>query len=146
MDVTELLPHRYPFLFIDRVVELEPHKRAVAIKNVSHDEPVFQGHFPGLPLFPGVLQIECMAQTAGICFGQGSDGTVGVLAAVQEARFVRPVRPGDQLRIEANILHVRHGFGKAETRISCDGAPVASAQITFALRERSQLQGDVPPR
>lgn len=146
MDVTELLPHRYPFLLIDRVVELQPQKRAVAIKNVSHDEPVFQGHFPGLPLFPGVLQIECMAQTAGICFGQGEEGMVGVLAAVQQARFLRPVRPGDQLRIEASILHMRHGFGKAEASITCDGVPVASAQITFALRARSQLQGEGTPR
>lgn len=146
MEITDLLPHRYPFLFIDRIVEIEPGKRAVAIKNVSRDEPVFQGHFPGLPLFPGVLQIECMAQAAGLCFAQGEGGKVGVLAAVETARFSLPVRPGDQLRIEAEILQMRHGFGKAKARITCDGEQVASAEIIFALRDWELLTGAAAAR
>lgn len=139
MEVSDLLPHRFPFLFVDRILELEPEKRALAIKNVSHDEPVFQGHFPGLPLFPGVLQIECMAQTAGLCLGGQGGNTVGVLAAVHEARFLRPVRPGDQLLIEATIVQFRRGFGKADARITVGGELVSSAQIMFAMRERDAL-------
>ncbi len=140
MDVERILPHRYPFLFVDRILELEEGKRVVAIKNVSYDEPIFQGHFPGLPLFPGVLQLECMAQASGLCMGVGDADRIGVLAGIEGARFYRPVRPGDQLRIEAEILGLRRGFGKAQGKISCEGEPVAQATITFALRSRAEFQ------
>ncbi len=143
MDVERILPHRFPFLFIDRIVELEAGKRAIAIKNVSHNEPVFQGHFPGLPLFPGVLQLECMAQAAGLCVGMADPDQIGVLAGIEGARFYRPVRPGDQLRIEAEIVGLRRGFGKAQGKITCDGEQVAQATITFALRSRAEFQETV---
>ena len=140
MDVERILPHRYPFLFIDRVVELEEGKRVVAIKNISYDEPVFQGHFPGLPLFPGVLQLECMAQASGLCLGGGDADRIGVLVGIERARFNRPVRPGDQLRIEAEIVGLRRGFGKAEGKVFCDGEMVAQAKITFAFRSREEFE------
>lgn len=142
MDIQQVLPHRFPFLFIDRVLEIEEGKRVVAIKNVSYDEPVFQGHFPGLPLFPGVLQLECMAQAGGLCVGAGiaDEGRIGVLAGIERARFYRPVRPGDQLRIEAEIVGLRRGFGKAQAKILCEGESVAQATITFALRSREEFQ------
>jgi 3-hydroxyacyl-[acyl-carrier-protein] dehydratase len=140
MDVLDLLPHRYPFLMVDKIVEIVPRESAVAIKNLSHGEPVFLGHFPGLPVFPGVLQLECMAQTAGLCFGQEIGDRVGVLASVSGARFHRPARPGDQLRIEAKIVAQRRGFAKAEGRIVCDDQLVAEANITFALVARSDFE------
>ncbi len=140
MDVMDLLPHRYPFLMVDKIVEIVPRERAVAIKNLSHGEPVFLGHFPGMPIFPGVLQLECMAQTAGLCFGAEIGDRVGVLASVDGAKFHRPARPGDQLRIEAKIVANRHGFAKAEGRITCDDQIVAQANITFALVARSAFE------
>lgn len=141
MDVLALLPHRYPFLMVDRIIEIVPRQSAVAIKNLSHGEPVFAGHFPGMPLFPGVLQLECMAQTAGLCFGEEIGDRVGVLAGVEGARFHRPARPGDQLRIEAKIVAHRRGFAKAEGRILCEEQLVAHATIMFALVARSEFEG-----
>ncbi len=137
MDVLDLLPHRYPFLMVDKIVEIVPRERAVAIKNLSHGEPVFLGHFPGMPIFPGVLQLECMAQTAGLCFGEEIGDRVGVLASVDSARFHKPARPGDQLRIEARIVAQRHGFAKAEGKIFCEDQLVAQTSLTFALVARS---------
>jgi len=144
MDVFSALPHRYPFLMVDRILDVVPGKSAVALKNLSHGDGVFQGHFPGLPIFPGVLQVECIAQTAGLCVADATDDRVGVLAAIDGARFHRPVRPGDQLRIEAEIKACRHGFAKAEGRILCDGQVVAEAGVTFALVPRAQLSGAPP--
>lgn len=140
MDVLALLPHRYPFLMVDRILEIVPRESAVAIKNLSHGEPVFQGHFPGMPIFPGVLQLECIAQTAGLCFGEEIGDRVGVLASVDAARFHRPARPGDQLRIEARITGQRRGFAKAEGRITCCDQLIAQANVTFALVKRSEFE------
>lgn len=140
MDIERMLPHRYPFLFIDRVLELEVGKRVVAIKNISYDEPVFQGHFPGLPLFPGVLQLECIAQAGGICVGALGEDQIGVLAGIESARFLRPVVPGDQLRIEVEIRGQRRGFVKVEGRIVRGDEAVAQATITFAMRSRAEFE------
>ncbi len=140
MDVLALLPHRYPFLMVDKIVEIVPRESAVAIKYLSHGEPVFQGHFPGMPIFPGVLQLECMAQTAGLCFGEEIGNRVGVLASIERARFHRPARPGDQLRIEAKIVAQRRGFAKAEGRILCEDQIVAQATIAFAMVARSDFE------
>ncbi len=142
MDVLALLPHRYPFLMVDKILEIVPRESAVAIKNLSHNEPVFQGHFPGMPIFPGVLQLECMAQTAGLCFGEEIGERVGVLVGVDGAKFHRPARPGDQLRIEAKIVAYRRGFAKAEGRILCADQVVAQATVTFALVKRSDFEGE----
>jgi len=140
MNVQRMLPHRFPFLFVDRLLEMEPERRAVAIKNVSFDEPVFQGHFPGLPIFPGVLLLECMAQTSGLCFGESDNDRIGLLASVEKARFYHPVRPGDQLRIETVIVGMRHGFGKAEGKVFVGDQLAAAARFAFALRQRSEFE------
>jgi 3-hydroxyacyl-[acyl-carrier-protein] dehydratase len=147
MDVLALLPHRYPFLMVDSILEIVPRESAVAIKNLSHGEPVFQGHFPGMPIFPGVLQLECIAQTAGLCFGEEIGDRVGVLASIEAARFHRPARPGDQLRIEARITGYRRSFAKADGRITCGDQLIAQAQVTFALVQRSEFEaaGRTPP-
>src|SRR5438105_11235871 len=101
--IQELLPHRYPFLLVDRIIELEPNQRAVGIKQVTINEPFFQGHFPGAPVMPGVLIIEAMAQTAGALVvhsgGKDLEGKLVYFLAIDEARFRKPVLPGDQLHI-----------------------------------------------
>lgn len=140
MDPLKLLPHRQPFLMVDKIVEIVPRERAVALKNLSHADPVFAGHFPGMPIFPGVLQLECIAQTAGLCFGGEIGDRVGVLASIEGARFHRPVRPGDQLRIEARVVAERRGFVKAEGSITCDDQLVARATVAFAMVPRGQVQ------
>jgi 3-hydroxyacyl-[acyl-carrier-protein] dehydratase len=143
IDVNEILrylPHRYPFLLIDRVLELEPDKRVVAIKNVTINEPYFVGHFPHLPVMPGVLVVEAMAQAAGVLsfatMGRRSDdNSVFYFAGIDEARFKRPVVPGDQLRLEVDILRKSRLLWKFKGRASVDGQTVAEAQLMCALRD-----------
>jgi 3-hydroxyacyl-[acyl-carrier-protein] dehydratase len=138
--ILEHLPHRYPFLLVDRVVELEPGKRIVAIKNVSINEPHFTGHFPHVPVMPGVLIIEALAQAAGILsfqtMGRKSDAnSVYYFVGIDGARFRRPVGPGDQLRLEVDIVRVSRAIGKYAARALVDGAVVAEAELMCALRE-----------
>jgi 3-hydroxyacyl-[acyl-carrier-protein] dehydratase len=136
--IMKVLPHRYPFLMIDRIVELEPGKRCVGIKNVSINEPFFQGHFPGHPVMPGVLIIESMAQVAGIMAYMASDDTMknklSYFMSIDSAKFRKPVFPGDQLRIEVETTLCRRGIwgvnGKAyvgETLVT-----EAALKATFA--------------
>lgn len=134
--IMQLLPHRYPFLLLDRIVELTPGRSIRAIKNVTINEPFFQGHFPGRPVMPGVLVIEAMAQAGGILSymsheDPGSD-LIYYLAAVDGARFRRPVVPGDRLEILVDVESVRRGvwFYRAEARV--DGETAVKAQITCA--------------
>ncbi len=133
--IQRTLPHRYPFLMIDRVIEMEGSKRAVGIKNVSINEQYFQGHYPGQPIMPGVLIIEAMAQLAGILLSQELEhkGKIAVLLSMDRARFRRPVVPGDQLIIEVNVLRVKSRTGHVRCSARVGDAPVAEATIKFML-------------
>ena len=133
--VLKVLPHRYPMLLVDRIVELEPMKRAVGIKNVTINEEFFQGHFPQRPIMPGVLQIEAMAQLAGILLLETleASGKVALLLAVDRAKLRRPVVPGDQLRLEAELETMRSRTAQINTWALVDGRIVSEAQITFIL-------------
>ncbi len=143
LDITQILerlPHRYPMLLIDRVLELEVGKRIKAIKNVSINEPFFQGHFPGNPVMPGVLITEAMAQAAALfSFADGVNGqdggrTVYYLVGIDNARFRRPVVPGDQLVIEVSASRLSRSMCKYEGKATVDGAEVASAELMCAIR------------
>ena len=149
--ILEHLPHRYPFLLVDRVIELEPGKRIVAIKNVSINEPHFVGHFPHVPVMPGVLIIEALAQAAGILsfqtMGRKSDAnSVYYFVGIDSARFRRPVGPGDQLRLEVDIVRSSRAFGKYAARALVDGAVAAEAELMCALREigPTEPKADLP--
>ena len=134
-EIKELLPHRYPFLFVDKIIALTPGKHAVGIKAVTINEPFFQGHFPQKAVFPGVLVIEAMAQVGGIMMLSMSDtrGMLAYLASIDEARFRRPVSPGDILESETKILRIKGSMGKAACVSRVDGQIVAEATILFAL-------------
>lgn len=137
--ILEHLPHRYPFLLVDRVLEIEPGKRIVAIKNVSINEPYFVGHFPHLPVMPGVLQIEALAQAAGILSFQtmgkvSDDRSVYYFVGIDGARFKRPVGPGDQLRLEVEITRVARSIWKYAGRATVDGQTAAEAELMCTLR------------
>jgi beta-hydroxyacyl-ACP dehydratase FabZ len=135
-QVRAMLPHRYPMLLVDRVLELEPGKRVVAIKNVTVNEPFCQGHFPGFAIMPGVLVLECMAQAAGVMMlsEQESRGKMPYLCTVERARFRRPVVPGDTLRIEVELLWTRQKIGRARCTCRVDGDLVADCEMMFAIR------------
>ena len=138
--ILEHLPHRFPFLLVDRVVELEKGKRIVAIKNVTINEPFFAGHFPHLPVMPGVLQIEALAQAAGILSFQtmgrvSDDRSVYYFVGIDSARFKRPVVPGDQLRLEVEIRRVARSIWKYAGRATVDGQVAAEAELMCTLRE-----------
>ena len=142
MDIEEImrwLPHRYPFLLVDRIVALEPGKSIRGIKNVTMNEPFFQGHFPGYPVMPAVLVIEALAQIASILAWQISgrspgDGTIIFFAAIDNARFRRQVRPGDQLALESEVQRMVRGVGKFAVRAKVDGEIVAEADLMAAMR------------
>jgi beta-hydroxyacyl-ACP dehydratase FabZ len=137
-DIMKFLPHRYPFLLVDRILELEPGKRVLGLKNVTINEQFFQGHFPGAPVMPGVLIIEAMAQVAGVMiYGDLPDKEKKLIyfTGIDSAKFRRPVVPGDQLRIEMEFLN-RHGkFGKVRGRATVDGKIVAEAALLFAIAD-----------
>jgi 3-hydroxyacyl-[acyl-carrier-protein] dehydratase len=131
-DIQKILPHRYPFLLIDGIEEMERWKRIVGIKNVTINESYFQGHFPGKPIMPGVLIIESMAQTGGLLLLQevaDRENKLLYFVAIDNARFRRPVVPGDQLRLEMNVLAWRNGFCKLEGRATVQGEVAAEATL-----------------
>jgi 3-hydroxyacyl-[acyl-carrier-protein] dehydratase len=137
--ILEYLPHRYPFLLIDRVLELEPGKRIVAIKNVTINEPYFVGHFPHIPVMPGVLMIEALAQAAGVLsfetLGRRSDASsVFYFVGIDGARFKKPVMPGDQLILKVELLRNMRGIWKYATRAEVDGELVAEAVAACSRR------------
>jgi 3-hydroxyacyl-[acyl-carrier-protein] dehydratase len=142
MDVVEIqkiLPHRYPFLFVDAVVEMERLKSIVGVKNVTINEAYFQGHFPGAPVMPGVLIIESMAQTGGLLLLQevaDREKKLLYFAAVDGARFRRPVVPGDQLRVEMKVISWRGDFCKLEGRATVDGQLAAEAILMCKMVDR----------
>ena len=136
--IREILPHRYPFLLVDRIEELET-ERVVGIKNVTVNEPFFAGHFPDFPVMPGVLIIEAMAQVAGVLVLSGipdRKSKLVLLAGVDGAKFRKPVRPGDQLRMEMKILRSRASMAKVSGTATVDGAIVAEAEMLCVLADR----------
>ena len=137
-EIMEILPHRYPFLLVDRIVELEPNKRIVGVKNVTINEPYFQGHFPGAPVMPGVLVIEAMAQVAAVLFYRDEKAGEKLIyfAGIENAKFRRPVVPGDQLRLEMEVLNRHRSFGKMSGRATVEGKLVAEAVVTCVVADR----------
>jgi beta-hydroxyacyl-ACP dehydratase FabZ len=138
--IEKILPHRYPFLLVDRILELEE-MRVVGIKNVTVNEPFFQGHFPGFPVMPGVLIIEAMAQVAAILVlnrVEDRENKIVFFAGISEAKFRRPVVPGDQLRVEVTFLRLKPSVAKIQGRATVDGALVAEAEIVATLNDRPQ--------
>ncbi|MBE9119132.1 3-hydroxyacyl-ACP dehydratase FabZ [Lusitaniella coriacea LEGE 07157] len=137
-EIQKLLPHRYPFSLVDRIIDYVPGKKAVGIKNVSINEPHFQGHFPGRPLMPGVLIVEAMAQVGGIVMTQmpGMDGGLFVFAGIDKARFRLPVVPGDRLVMTVELLKMRgRRFGKMYGRAEVDEKLAAEGEMMFSLVE-----------
>lgn len=138
-DILELLPHRYPFLLVDRVLDYEVGKTIHAIKNVSINEPFFTGHFPERPVFPGVLILEAMAQVTGILAfksaGKPRENELYYFAGIDKARFKRPVRPGDVVHFEVEYLRDMRGVGKFKGVAKVDGELVCEATVMCARRE-----------
>jgi 3-hydroxyacyl-[acyl-carrier-protein] dehydratase len=135
IEIQNIIPHRYPFLLVDKVVEVEPGKKITAIKNVTANEPFFQGHFPGYPVMPGVLIVEALAQTAGIAVSllPENNGKLGLFAGIDTMKFKRQVVPGDTLKLEAEILMSKLGITKARVVATVDGQMAAEGEIKFAL-------------
>ena len=140
-EIQKILPHRPPFLLVDRIVEMEPGKRIVGIKNVTMNEPFFVGHFPNFPVMPGVLIIEALAQTGGVLALH--DETIGadklvLFAAIEEAKFRRPVVPGDQLRLELEVLQRHTSFARMKGKALVDGKLAAQAILICKIAEREK--------
>lgn len=134
-DILKLLPHRYPFLMVDRVIEMEGYQRGVGVKNVTFNEPFFQGHWPGQPIMPGVMQLEAMAQMAGILLFRKLENTgkLAVLWSIDKVKLRGAVTPGDQLRIEVETIRSRPGLGHVQARCKVAGKLVAEARLMFTL-------------
>lgn len=139
MDIKEIkatIPHRYPFLLVDKVIEVEEGKRIVGIKNVTINEPFFEGHFPDYPVMPGVLIIEALAQVGAIAMlsKEENKGKLGFLAGVDKCRFKRQVKPGDQLKLTVEITRVKGAIGKGKGIATVDGEIACEAEIMFAIQ------------
>jgi len=152
-QIEALLPHRPPFLLVDEVVELEPGVRCVAMRTLRDDDFWFAGHFPGNPVMPGVLIVEALAQAATIAAssGGGAEGKVGLFAGIDKVRFKRVVKPGDTLRLEAEITSVHGPVGKARCVATVDGQLACRAELMFAVVDaaaiaagEARLKGDAP--
>lgn len=141
-EIREILPHRYPFLLVDRVLEVVPGKRCVGVKNVTINESFFQGHFPGQAIMPGVLILESMAQVGLVMmkFHLDEGRKLAMLGGVDNARFKKPVVPGDQLINEINIIWFRRDIGKVSAVARVDGEIVAEAEITFVLVPQNEKE------
>ena len=145
LEIMSLLPHRYPFLLIDRVIELEPKKRIVALKNVSVNEPHFAGHFPDYPIMPGVLMVEAIAQAGGallLAEIPDRESKLMVFTSIENARFRRPVTPGDQLRIEVTVLNWRTRVVKMGGSITVDGKIVCDATVMCQMVDRAPKKAE----
>jgi len=140
-DIMSILPHRYPFLLVDRITELESGKRAVGIKNVTINEPFFQGHFPGEPIMPGVLIVEALAQVGGVAVLSMPEhkGKLALFTGINNFRFKQMVKPGDQLELSVTMTAMRGHLGKGEAEARVDGKVVASGELWFALAFREDI-------
>ncbi|WP_342443614.1 3-hydroxyacyl-ACP dehydratase FabZ [Lysinibacillus sp. FSL K6-0075] len=134
-QIQAILPHRYPFLLVDRIMELEEGKRAVGMKNVTINEAFFTGHFPQYPVMPGVLIVEALAQVSAIIMltKAGNEGRLGLLAGIDHCRFKKQVKPGDQLRLEVDITRVKGAVGKGRGIATVDGEVVCETDLVFAF-------------
>jgi len=134
-EIQNIIPHRYPFLLVDRILEVEPGKKAIGIKNVTANEPFFQGHFPGNPIMPGVLIVEALAQTAcvaGLTLEENK-GKLGVFTGIESMKFRKQVTPGDTLKLEAEFLVFKLGMGKVKVRATVEDQVAAEGELKFAL-------------
>jgi beta-hydroxyacyl-ACP dehydratase FabZ len=147
-QIQEMLPHRYPFLLVDKILELEPGRRVVGLKNVTINEAFFQGHFPGQPIMPGVLVIEAMAQVGGVLLMRTLNATAEkkffYLTGIDRAKFRKPVLPGDQIRFELEFLQLRSRNGKMRGHAYVEGKLVAEAELSCVVvdRESQELSPD----
>jgi 3-hydroxyacyl-[acyl-carrier-protein] dehydratase len=135
-QIKETIPHRYPFLLVDKVTEIEEGKRVTGIKNVTVNEPFFQGHFPEYPVMPGVLIVEALAQVGaiGVLGMEANKGKLGFLAGLDKCRFKQQVKPGDQLKLEVEITRIKGPIGKGKGIATVDGKLACEAEITFAIK------------
>jgi 3-hydroxyacyl-[acyl-carrier-protein] dehydratase len=144
LEIMQVLPHRYPLLLVDRILEIELGKRIVGLKNVSINEPYFQGHFPGFPLMPGVYILEALAQVGGILMIKSLNLEIGkyavVFAGIDDARFKKPVYPGDQLILELEVIALKKSLSKMKGTAKVDNQVVAEAILYASARELSQLK------
>jgi 3-hydroxyacyl-[acyl-carrier-protein] dehydratase len=145
-DIMRILPHRYPFLLVDRIVELEPGRRAVGIKAVTANEPQFTGHFPGRPIMPGVLMVEALAQTAGVAVMTLDEyrGKLGLFAGIDECRFRRMVVPGDTLVLKVEVEKLRGMFGRVRAVASVDGEIAVEATLSIIIPRDQAVGGGAP--
>jgi 3-hydroxyacyl-[acyl-carrier-protein] dehydratase len=134
LEIQKILPHRYPFLLVDRILESDRKSRIVGLKNLTINEPFFQGHFPDNPIMPGVLQLEAMAQVSGVLMNQVSahEGQIAYFLSIDKARFRRVLRPGDQMRIECELKKIRLGMARFYGRVMVDGELASEADLMFA--------------
>ncbi|MEH6904651.1 MULTISPECIES: 3-hydroxyacyl-ACP dehydratase FabZ [Neobacillus] len=139
-QIKEIIPHRYPFLLVDRILEVEDGKSAVGIKNVSANEEFFNGHFPDYPVMPGVLIVEALAQVGAVAMLKKEEnrGRLAFFAGIDGCRFKKQVKPGDQLRLEVEIVRLRGPIGKGKAVATVDGEVACEAEITFALGEKKE--------
>ena len=136
-EIMQHLPHRYPFLLVDRIIDLQPGKSITGIKNVTFNEPFFQGHFPGQPIMPGVLMVEAMAQVAGVlAFSSGVEANSVFFMSIEKAKFRKPVVPGDQLRIEIKVLQQRGNVWKFSGTAKVDDKVASEADFTAMVTAR----------
>ena len=143
-EIMRIIPHRYPFLLVDRIEELVPGERVVGLKNVTINEPFFVGHFPQAPVMPGVLILEAIAQVGAVLVLKDMPDRANKLVyfvAIESAKFRRPVLPGDQLRIVVTVESMRSKFGKMRGEASVDGKLVAETEVTYAVVDREDAQG-----
>ena len=142
-DIMRIIPHRYPFLLVDRIIELEPGRRVVGIKAVTANEPQFTGHFPGRPIMPGVLMVEALAQTAGVAVMTLDEyrGKLGLFAGIDDCRFRRMVVPGDTLRLEVTVEKLRGMFGRVRGVATVDGEVAVEATLSIIVPRDQEMGG-----